>query len=228
MKKLLLVIITITISLNIFAGDVATFMNLGFSADGNYFLFGEHGVDQDKQVVYANTWLVDVVENSFIKGGVLSEEYKTVVEPGESSIGGIFKLIDNGSEKNKSYKIDYLDQGRPLYVRINDDDNIDSLDFRDFNSGKRYKLELNKNIYGEAEAVSSTFDIELEVISNGGSSIKYRLGNAKYSRKGVQNYKIERVINSSNGKGLIIVISKEIVSGTETNIRYMIETVSLK
>ncbi|OQY36747.1 MAG: hypothetical protein B6229_09485 [Spirochaetaceae bacterium 4572_7] len=228
MKKLSILFFFIFLSSVIFAGDVAHFVNLGFSPNGNYLLFGEYGIDASIQEAYANMWLVDVKKNNFVKGGVFGGRYKTVIEPGESSVGALLKLITQGSNNISKYKIDFLDQGRPLYVRINDNDNINSLDFRDFASGLRYRLNLDKKVREISGSFYSSFKIDLETIDQNGKSRKYSIGNPSFERKNIKDYKIERILHSSKGDNIVVVISKSVVDGDSINIRYMVETISLK
>lgn len=228
MKKLSIIILSTLLAVSISAGDVADFVNLGFSPNGNYFLFGEYGVKVDYQKAYANMWLVDVNRNVFVKGGVFSGEYETVIEPGESSLGALLKLLDKGAGKIHAYSIDYLDQGRPLYVRINDDNDIDTLSFRDFTSGLSYSVKVNKNVRVSGSTTYSSFGIILETTNKNGVTRKYNIGNPSYERKNVKDYKIERILHSSNGNNIVVVLSKYIIDGDDINVRYMVETISLK
>ncbi len=227
MKKLSILLIFISMTSIMFAGDVSNFMNLGFSADGKYFLFGEYGIVADYQKAYSNMWLVDVKNNSFVSGGVFSGEYKTVIEPGESSIGGLLKLLREGEKKISKYKIDHLEQGRPLYVRINDNDNVDLLNFRDFITGLTYEFKMVKSSRKDGNTNYSSFGISLKTTDKNGKVKSYKLGNPKYERKDVVDYKIERILHSSTSSNVVVVISKYISDGENINIRYMVETISL-
>ena len=227
MKKILSITLLMSLSICIYAGDVANFLNLGFSPNGKYFLFGEHGVENGFQRAYANMWLVNVERNEFVKGGKYSGEYDTVIEPGESSIGGLLKLLDKAKTKVTNSRIDYLDQGRPLYVRINESGDVNSLNFRDFTTGFTYKLDLKKSVRVTNETSYSSFSIILETIDNNGVSRVFNIGNPNYERKGVNDYKIDRILHSSRGSNLVIVISKFVENGKDVNVRYMVETISL-
>ncbi len=227
MKKLS-IILFIFITTVLFAGDVSNFVNLGFSSNGKYFLFGEYGIASDFQKAYANMWLVDVKNNSFVSGGVFTGEYKTVIEPGESALGGLLKLLNEGSKKISSYNIDFLEQGRPLYVRINDNDNVDSLDFRDFQTGTSYNFELIKNKREAGTDIYSSFSINLKTTEKSGKVKTYLIGNPSYERKDVADYKIERILHSSVDNNIVVVVSKYIRDKDSVNVRYMVETISLK
>lgn len=228
MKKLSIFLFITTFASFLFAGDVSNFVNLGFSPGGDYFLFGEYGIVSGYQKAYSNMWLVDVKNNSFVSDGRFSGEYNTVIEPGESSIGALLKLLVEGQKEVSRYKIDYLEQGRPLYIRINDNDNVDILNFRDFITGLTYDLELKKNIEKIGEITSSSFSINLGTTDKNGKSKSYQIGNPKYKRKNVIDYKIERILHSSSGSNIVVVISKYISEGDNVSIRYMVETISLK
>lgn len=227
MKKLSIMIFLISFTSIIFAGDVANFINLGFSPNGNYFLFGEYGIVTDYQKAYSNMWLVDVQKNSFVSGGRFSGEYKTVIEPGESSVGALLKILGEGQSLVKKYKIDYLEQGRPLYVRINDNDNVDLLSFRDFVTGLSYNFEMIKNSEKVGDVTKSSFGINLKTTDKNGKNKSYKIGNPNYKRDNVIDYKIERILHSSSGSNIVVVISKYIKDGENVNVRYMVETISL-
>lgn len=224
MKKISVFLFSLILTGITFAGDMSNFVNLGFSESGDYFLFGEYGIVTDFQKTYANMWLVDVKRNSFVTNGVMSGEYKTVIEPGESAIGALLKLLVEGQSVIKKYNIDYLEQGRPLYVRINDSNDVDNLKFRDFLTGLSYDITLVKDVTDKA----SSFYINLETADKSGKKNTYKVGNPSYKRDGVVNYKIERILHTSEGSSLVIVISKYIKSDDEVNVRYMVETISLK
>ena len=49
-----------------FAGDVAQFVNLGFSADAKYFLFGQYGITEKDSLPWADTFIVDVAKRNVL------------------------------------------------------------------------------------------------------------------------------------------------------------------
>jgi len=51
----------------LFAGDVARFVDIGFSADGKTYFFGQYGKIDNKFLPYAEIYAVDVKKNDFIK-----------------------------------------------------------------------------------------------------------------------------------------------------------------
>ena len=55
----------------LFAGDIARFVNLGFSHDNRYFMFAQYGVKEGTSFPYADLFVVDVPTNRFASQGVL-------------------------------------------------------------------------------------------------------------------------------------------------------------
>ena len=51
------------------AGDVAQFVNLGFSKDARYFMFGQFGIAEKDSTPWADTFIVDVPANAFAAKG---------------------------------------------------------------------------------------------------------------------------------------------------------------
>ena len=77
------------------------------------------------------------------------------------------------------------------------------------------------------EAVKLLFqDLELIFRSGNKSGKKqnYKIGNPAYTRKGISDYKVKKVILSPDEKGLVFVIEKKVEKTDGVSIRYMIET----
>jgi len=229
MKRLPVVIVLISmLAVSVFAGDKAEFANLGFSPDGKYFFFGQYGFVPEKSMSYADLFMVDVKNNKFVPAGVFAGEYKGTLEPGQSPDGGLFSLLETAVPARKKYNIDYLKKGRPLYIRISDtEESIGILDFRDFETGARYSMELIQDIKADDEGnpVESSFYIEMKYTGSGGLEVPFVIGHPDFLRKGIREYRIERVLTDPENKSIIIVLSK---IDNEFNIRYMVETVRIR
>lgn len=227
MKKLFC-FLWITASCFIYAGDKAEFANLGFSPDGRYFMFGNYGYNPDDAHCYADIFLVDVPNNVFVPQGVFSGEYDNILSPGQSAIGALFSLMEDSSNKRNQYNIDFLNTGRPLYIRLDDnpdsDENMEQdmnlLEFKDFLTGNFYTVDLQQTI----EESSSRFYIDLNMRTANGIERDFRVGHPNYSRRGIVNYTINRIIINPDGSSLVIIIGKTDQSG---NIRYMVETLQI-
>jgi len=229
MKRLAVLIILISmLAMAAYAGDKAEFANLGFSPDGNYFLFGQYGFIPEKSTSYADLFMVDVKNNKFVPAGVFSGEYKGSLEPGQSPNGGLFSLLETAIPARKKYNIDYLKKGRPLYIRISDtEEAIGALDFRDFETGARYSMELIQNVKSDDEgnAIESSFHIEMKYTGSGGLEVPFAIGHPDFLRKGIREYRIERILTDPQNKSIIIILSK---IDNNLNVRYMVETVRIR
>ena len=71
MKKILTIAAALLVSAaGVFAGDAASFDDIGFSADGKYYIFGTYGKTDMKYEPWAEIYTVDVAANNFVKGEV--------------------------------------------------------------------------------------------------------------------------------------------------------------
>lgn len=229
MKRTLFLILTWVFVGFLSAGDKADFVNLGFSSDGKYFMFGNYGFNQEESLCYSDIFLVNVSSNIFVPQGVFKGEFQNILSPGQSSIGALFSLLEEASDKRKEYGIDFLNTGRPLYIRLDDnpeseentEKEINSLDFKDFLTGTFYTMTLNQTI----EESTSRFYIDLQIKTAEGLEKNLRIGHPNYSRKNVVNYTIQRVIINPDNSSLIIIVGKTDKNG---NIRYMVETAKIQ
>jgi predicted secreted protein len=223
-QKLLFVLLVCIITLPVYSGDIATFVNLGFSDNSAYFMFAQYGLKEADSSPYAELYIVDVQANVFAPYGKKSLDYKQKVEPGNSGLGVLFNIIEQNIALKNRYAINHLSTGRILYHLMDGEENEEPITFRDFISNKKYKILLHQQAQGQGKNIESSFHIEL-TITIGGSSKTYTVGHPAYKRKGVKNYKIKQIILAPDEKSLVFLIEKEEVDTTGINIRYMVETV---
>ena len=119
MKRYVLVIVLLLTGLLLWAGDIATFQNLGFSGDSRYFMFGQYGVSGDDSSPYADLFLVDVARNSFVSEGRKNIHPKRTAEAFDSGIGALFALVQQNTDLASRYHILPYVTGRPLYILLN-------------------------------------------------------------------------------------------------------------
>jgi len=221
------IIIFLLLSGILFAGDMANFVNLGFSNNSRYFMFAQYGVNEQTSFPYSDFYIVDVPNNKFVTNGVKSSSYNTFAQAGYDGIGALFSLLENNISLINTYSIDHLVTGRILYFLIDGIEPELNLDFRDFIAGNRYIVHLYQSSYGTGNSISASFYIDLTVISNSGISRDYQIGLPNYKRTGIKSYRIKQAILAPDGRSLVFVIEKEELDTTGSNIRYMIETVQL-
>ena len=210
-----------------FAGDIASFVNLGFSGDGRYFMFGQYGINEES-LPYAEIYTVDVPANSFVTGGVFKREYPVAVNPGQEGQGALFTLLHTARDHVNKYRIDHMKPGRILYLLLNGDDPERSLSFRDFETGNRYSIDLIQSSRGSGKSVEAAFYITMRLTRSSGTSSDYTIGRPGYYRSGVRGYQIRSIYASPDESSLVFVIEREEADTGGANIRYMVETVAIR
>ncbi len=97
----------------------------------------------------------------------------------------------------------------------------DSLEFRDFQSGRSYKIALTQTAGAGGGA---SFVISIAVTEKDGTSRLLNAGDPSFMRKGVKAYHIKQIILAPDGTSLVFIVQKEEQDTTGNNIRYMVET----
>ncbi len=228
MKQIAAICALIVTGATLFAGDIATFVDLGFSNDSRYYMFGNYGIDESGVKQYADLYVVDVWSNSFTSDGVKSGEYDRQAAPGQDGFGAMMTLYRESIATVRSFNIDHMNSGRLLYLLVDGDKPKSELEFRDFETGRKYSIALLQSTFGSGEQVSSSFHINLTVTTKSDDSGYYTIGLPDYRRSGVRSYRISRVLSSPDDASLVFVIEKEMYGEDGLDIRYMIETVKLR
>jgi len=230
-KAFILFIILLTSVSALWAGDTAVFVDLGFSADGRVYMFGQHGVLSPSLRPWAELYIVDVVSNTFVQNGRMSFIESSPIRAGQDGSGILHRLVSNNSSITNRYGINFQNQGLPLYISRNETppSHGEKIDFRDFLSGKSYNAQLIPTITGSGQNVRSQFYINLEVSSPNGQFRTYKVGTPTFVRQGIVQYNIKRVLIDANGGSIVFVIEMMRVtdSGNGFDVRYMVEAVRL-
>lgn len=216
-----------------FAGDSAVLVDNGFSADGNYYIFGQYGKIDKKFQGWAEIYTVDVLKNDYVDNEVYRVKPsavtfdKTGKEVYESLAGKNYLSI-------KKYNCVQNSPEQILYIREEEKKaGTDEIEFKDFISSVSddqayYKVVLVPTVSGEGINVKSSFYIDIEKLDSKGAVLaSQKIGNPGITRKGVKNYKIERIVCDKTGKKLVFIVEKTMEDKTGINIRYMIETARL-
>jgi len=211
----------------LFAGDVANFINLGFSADSSVFMFGQYGIMNGEEQSYAEIYSVDVPKNSFIPQGVLKKSYSAEIQPGQDGTGALLNLLQEARPLIEKYKIDHLSNGRLVYIHLDGDKPKERIEFRDFVRGDSYVLTLVQQKFGSEKNTSASFHINLAVTSRDAATRTFTLGLPDYKRAKVMSYRIKAVFFSPSESGLVMIVEKEMWSEEGRNIRFMVETTPL-
>jgi predicted secreted protein len=209
------------------AGDVANFVNLGFSEDAETFMFGQYGIDSDASEPFAELYAVDVAENVFEEDGVKRASYDVNLMPGMDGSGALYTLLGENASLVDRYGINHLTPGRIVYLLVDGEEPKSSIEFRDFNTGNRYRVELIQSRRGEGENVSAAFHIELGVTFADGTLRERTIGLPNFYRDGVSQYRISHIYLGPNEASLVFVVQKENRLDAGKSVRYMVETVAI-
>lgn len=228
LKRSAIITLMILAASTAFAGDVATFVNLGFSDDGAIFMFGQYGIDQPSGSSYAEIYAVNNSTNSYEPQGVLKASNASVLDIGQDGSGLFYNLMYQNAANAKRFRVDHLKQGRLLYVLLDGEEPLSDLSFRDFRTGADYEVSLNKDIGNASGGVVSSFSLDLAVKRPDGSVKRVLAGNPSIRRPGVLDYLIRRVILSPDGRYVVVIVEKKTNAPEGASVRYMVEPIRIR
>jgi predicted secreted protein len=215
---------------SLWAGDTATFIDLGFSTDGRVYMFAQYGVQEKTLRPWADLFAVDVNRNSFAPNGKASYLHDAAVVPGQDGAGAFYRLLSGHSAIADQNGVGFLEQGRLLYAALDADALAPAgraIEFRDFERGNAYKAALVARIDGAGERLQSSFSINFEQIARNGSRKAYTAGSPQVKRQQVAEYRIYKVILAPQNNAVVFVIEQKKASESGWDIRYMVETLPL-
>ncbi len=206
-------------------GDVARFVNLGFSPDSRYFMFGQYGILQKTSAAWAETFIVDVRANAFVPRGVRKVFSSRPADAGTDGIGALFDAVEQARVQVALFRIRHLVTGRTLYVLVDGTPPPDTIDFRDFETGRSYDVTLTQ-IPPSGEG-GAAYWLAMSIKDKSGTVHTYTAGNLSLRRPGVRAYHIKTIILAPNNASLVFLVQREEQDERGNNIRYMIETVGI-
>jgi len=213
----------------LWAGDTAVFVDLGFSPDGKFFMFGQYGLQSGTLKPWADLFVVDVARNNFVSGGRLSYVHDAPALAGNDGAGALYRLVARNSALADQYRINYLNLGQPLFIAINGETPGpgETIEFRDFISSNSYKANLVPYAEGAGQNLKSSFFINLECNTAAGGRRTYTVGTPQIKRPLIEEYRIRKVIIAPLDGSMIFVIEMKRIAGSSFDIRYMIEAIKL-
>lgn len=234
-KRLFIIIITFAICFAgiAWAGDAATFVDLGFSPDGHYYTFAQYGVESITLKPWAEIFLVDVPKNNFVPNGKLTYTHTAPIIQGQDGTGALYTLLAANGPLFKKYAIDFLRQSRPLYLSMDSKAASsgtpigEQVQFRDFESGDSYTASLVSLVEGTGNELKSSFFINLERTKSDNSKKKYVVGTPSIKRPLIDSYRICRVMIAPKDGSMIFVIEMTKRTSSGLDIRYMVEALRL-
>jgi predicted secreted protein len=215
----------------LWAGDNASFVDLGFSPDGTIYMFGQYGVEADTLRPWAELAAVDVPKNNFVTGGRVSYTHPSAMTNGQDGSGALYRLIAQSGALANRYGVDFLLQGYPLYISLETSDRTgdggEIVEFRDFQANVSYKATLMPTLEGSGSNLKSSFVINLERTARDGSKRTYTVGSPSVKRPLVSSYRIRKAIIAPQNGSLIFVIEMKRSGSGGFDIRYMAEALRL-
>lgn len=226
MRKTLCVAICIIAAVFVYAGDIANFIDIGFSSDGSRYVFGQHGITDGEFRAYADIYCVDVPTNRFIPGGVFSTAPSRATA-GKDGSTVFAALRDSIAMYLKKLDVDGSKSGRALYIQAQDEKRPDKLEFRDFETGREFTVTMHSFTEGSGASVRSSFYLVLELVYPDGRTDHKTIGLPGFKRKGIQDYRIRRVVTDNGGSSIVFVVEKITCDKNGESVRYMVETIKL-
>lgn len=209
-----------------FAGDVARFVDLGFSPDGRTYFFGQYGKFDQTFIPYAEIYAVDVQKNDFTK--VFKSSGFSRMQDGLSAFEEL-KAKHNpylfGSGAVPPKQVIYLRESLSSPTEV---------EFQDFERSTMvnpliYTVKLTPHVEGWGDSLKSSFYITVERRKPEGVLVdRTVIGNPDIKRAGVTAYSIEKIFLDAAGKSLVIVVEKTLQDKDAISVRYMVETALLK
>jgi predicted secreted protein len=228
-KRPFSIVLLMFVSLSVaYAGDVAQFINLGFSPDSRVFMFAQHGITEDESNPFAEIYTVDVPRNRFITDGVVSREYDVDISPGQDGSGALFSLLPEVRPVVDELSVDHLRQGRLIYLLVNGQEPRARIQFRDFETDDRFTIAMTQDARGNGAEGSAAFHLDVTAELADGTEVEARVGRPGYYRDGVNRYKIRQVVASPDEDALVIVVERITDTSSGQHIRYMVETLTLR
>ena len=220
-----LILVTILWTTNLWAGDTATFVDLGFSADGKIYAFAQYGVLAGTLKPWAELFVVDVAQNNFVSGGRVSFTHDSPIVAGQDGSGALYRIITRNITLIDRYGVNFLLQGQPLFISLDEPASPprQTVEFRDFNAGAFYRASLVSTVEGAGTALTSSFRIDLERTGRDGSKKNYVVGTPALKRPQIASYRILKVITAPNDGSMIMIIEMKRQNGADYDIRYMVE-----
>ena len=231
LKKIILIIsgtLILCVSSS-WAGDSASFVDMGFSMDGKIYMFGQYGVQLPSLKPWAELYIVDVTSNDFVSGGRASHTHNNPIQAGQDGSGTFYGLLADNYNLANRHGVNFYNQGQPLYISLdaNPPATGETIEFRDFISGKSFKANLIPSVEGSGQNLRSSFYINLECRTPDNQVRKYTIGSPQIKRSLISAYNFKRVLIDPKGNSLIFVIELKRHGADGPDIRYMVEALRL-
>jgi predicted secreted protein len=227
-RRVVVFVLCALFSISLFAGDVAQFVNMGFSPDGLYYMFGQYGTEDSSSRSYAEIYTIDVQKNVYVTEGIFITP-PTAATAGKSGKAVFEELVQKAHPIIQKYAVSTINNGDALYI-MSEDSGRQQIQFREFASEKgpdHIWWEVRVNTLLNKEDNTSSFYLIAEKNEDGAVGRRYLVGSPGIQRKDVFQYNIRSIIPDSTGAFLVFIMEKEMNALRGTSVRFMAETLVL-
>ena len=142
-------------------------------------------------------------------GGVRKSTAKNAVEPGTDGRGALFNLLAEVLPLEKEYGIDHALTGRLLYILLDGAQPKPELEFRDFQTEKKYTVVLNQSSSGSGTGLKSSFHLVVTVQDPAGERAPSLPATRSYRRDGVRRYRIRQILLAPDGRSMVFAMKRK-------------------
>ncbi len=118
--------------------------------------------------------------------------------------------------------------GRLLYILVDGQQPPGTLEFRDFQSGGSYTIDLRQSSTTNTSEVRSSFGLTVTVTQKDGTSRTLTTGSPTLERLGVKAYHVKEILLAPDNASLVFLIQRQELDTDGDNIRYMVETLKMR
>ncbi len=228
-KVVSLFLLVFCIQTAVFAGDRAEFINLGFSANSEFFLFGQYGKNESGTLLYADVIYHDLVSGENSRELSLSKTYPDSQRSGNN---GLSALLMSLKEYNSIYNVDvdYNQTGTTLYFQLPGQITGDLISFSDYQVGIIYSVSLVMRPRIREPGTNTALAITLFQTLRDGTQSRFEAGSLIKPIQNVYDFQLKQIIVSPQRDYVVLVFqtTEYDENNDTTNIRYFIDSVKIK
>lgn len=227
-KSFLIAALLCRLLLSLYAGDRAEFVNLGFSSDGDLFMYGQYGVNSLNDGMFADLKVVELQTDTLRSDLGQSRLYRCMIYPEQTGREALYEsLKEYATDKGSLVTIDHLSTGRLLYKQIPGEKSDEGIMFRDFSSGIDYSIAVTQRSAGEGSEIKSSLVLSVYQDMDIGEDKRYSVGMMTGYMPGISGFQIKQVLLSPDSRFLLIVVQYEQYREDGNDVRYMVRSVEL-
>ncbi len=227
-KSLLIMVVLCWLSLSLYAGDRAEFVNLGFSSDGSLFMYGQYGINNLNDGMFADLQVMELPTNTLRSDLGQYRLYRRMIYPEQTGREALYESLEEYAvDKGSLVTIDHLSTGRLLYKQIPGEKTDEGIMFRDFSNGVDYSVAVTQRSVGEGSEIKSSLVLSVYRDTDTGEDKRYSVGMMTGYMLGRSGFQIKQVMLSPDSRFLLIVVQYEQYEEDGNDVRYMVRAVEL-